>query len=483
VTRPLFDQYKDALRRGHLAARSQRLDEALAAYAEAARLAPDRAAPHASSATVLHQAGRDTDALAAFERALAIAPDDETTLRARVAVFRDMRRLASAAGDLERLAEALDAAGRGTEALAAAREAVALTATADRRVLVARLEAAEAETPRRRPSPVEQAAAAAARQAPAPKPASQPPAAASPSAVPDEAFAARLAAVPDEIDEVASAEPQSPAEPTSSTDSTPIAPAAEPPASPPPVTPSSTLLDLYDEPIADAPAIMQPVPGSASAAPTNGATEDAAPAVASAAAEVLATDAPPKPKAPIGFTGSGDLPAVADEWSAPAKRSSFDLAGGLQSEALVILEEDDPSAAIPWPAIDLPSAPPPPIVGPPPDPEALMAEAHELIDAGNAKDARNLMLTAVMVHRAAGRPDAAIDVCLQLLALAPGDAHVHLAIAGLQLDRGWRTLATDKIGLLLRLTALTGDTQAEADAHALAAERLRDEQPSSFARA
>jgi hypothetical protein len=114
-------------------------------------------------------------------------------------------------------------------------------------------------------------------------------------------------------------------------------------------------------------------------------------------------------------------------------------------------------------------------VGPPPNVDTLMADAGVLIDAGDLVAARNLMLTAVAVHRAAGRPDAALDVCLQLLALAPGDAYVHLAIAGLQLDRGWQALATEKIELLLRLTALTGDTQAEADVHALAAERVRDE--------
>ena len=78
------------------------------------------------------------------------------------------------------------------------------------------------------------------------------------------------------------------------------------------------------------------------------------------------------------------------------------------------------------------------------------------------------MLTAVLVHRAAGRLDAALDICLQLLAIVPGDPHVHLAIANLQLDHGWTALATEKIELLLRLTALTGDTQAEADVHGLA---------------
>jgi hypothetical protein len=80
-----------------------------------------------------------------------------------------------------------------------------------------------------------------------------------------------------------------------------------------------------------------------------------------------------------------------------------------------------------------------------------------------------------VVHRAAGRLDAALEICLQLLTTAPGDPQVHLAIANLQLDRGWTALATEKIELLLRLTALTGDTQAEADVHGLASERLRDD--------
>jgi len=112
VTRPLFEQYKDALRRGHLAARGGHIEDALDAYREAARLAPDRAAPHTSTATALHRAGRRDEAQAAFERALAIAPDDEATLRARAAAFEEIGRSASAAADLERLAEALEASGR-----------------------------------------------------------------------------------------------------------------------------------------------------------------------------------------------------------------------------------------------------------------------------------------------------------------------------------------------------------------------------------
>ena len=84
------------------------------------------------------------------------------------------------------------------------------------------------------------------------------------------------------------------------------------------------------------------------------------------------------------------------------------------------------------------------------------------------------MLTAIRVHRDAGRIDAALDTALNLLSIAPGDPGVHLAIANLQLDRGWTGIATEKLDLLVRLTSLTGDTQAEADVHGLASERLRD---------
>jgi Flp pilus assembly protein TadD len=122
----------------------------------------------------------------------------------------------------------------------------------------------------------------------------------------------------------------------------------------------------------------------------------------------------------------------------------------------------------------MPSPPPAAIDGPPPDPETVMAEAAELFEAGDTAGAGERMLIAAAVHRAAGRLDAALDVCFQLLAISPGDPQVHLAIANLQLDRGWTPLAREKIDLLVRLTSLTGDTQAEADVHGLAAERLRD---------
>ena len=415
MTRPLFEQYKEALRKGHLAARAGTIDAALAAYGEAARLAPDRAAPYTSSATALHRAGRSAEAQAAFERALAIAPDDEATLRARAVVFEEIGRSASAAADLERLAEALEAAGRRADGLAAARHAVELTATPSRRRLVARLEAPEAHRPVQAPA---QRAAPALPSAPRLEtlPQARPPQAAKPSRggtnpiPPDTARPSRKR--------------EAPPTPRRSR------PAADAEAPTEAVLPSSA-------------------PPQAASRPT-------------AAVEPIAhVDVPP--------------PAPPVQAAEPRPAQSVQAAEPPHAEPTPVEPAGTPS--IPWPAVDLPSPPPRIPVGPPPNVDTLMADATALIDAGDLIAARNVMLTAVAVHRAAGRPDAALDVCLQLLALAPGDAYVHLAIAGLQLDRGWRTLATEKIALLLRLTALTGDTQAEADVHALAAERVRDEPP------
>lgn len=322
MSEPLFEQYKAALRRGHLAAIAGRLDEALDAYSEAGRLVPDRALPFASRGTVLHRLDRWPEAAEAFDLALRTSPDDEATLRARAAAREERGMRSGAAEDYERLAFVLDVASRGPDAIEAAQKAIALDSTPARVALVARLAEAVARTAER--------------------------------------------GAPD--------------------DST----------------------------------------GPAETAPTDGAL--------------------PSP------------PRIVPETDAEAARAA---------------QVADPANT--WPRLDLPTPHPAPMEGPPPDPDALLNEAAELLEAGNVEGASEKMLTAVLVHRAAGRLDAALDICLQLLSIVPGDPHVHLAIANLQLDHGWTELAKEKIELLLRLTALTGDTQAEADVHGLAAERLRDE--------
>lgn len=313
MARPLFEQYKDALRRGHLALLGDELEGALAAYREAAALVPDRPLPHASIGGVLARLHRVDDALAAYDLALALAPDDPAVVAAREAIV-----------------ASIPAAPRGV-----------------------------GSQPAPQADPV----------APATAPTVE-------TAGDDQAALDAMRAALERVDEL---------------------PAAGEAA--------------------------EAVPGAAGIA---------------------------KPEVE---------PEVEPEVVATPIAAAPDVAPGS------------------WPAIDLPSLPPPPLEGPPPDPAVLQAEADTLLDAGDEQGARDRLIVAAMVHREAGRLDAAIDACLQLLAIAPGDPRVHVAIANLQLDLGWRPVATEKIELLLRLTSLSGDAQAEADVHLLAADRLRDESP------
>ena len=383
----LFDQYKAALRRGHLAAVGGDLEGALDAYRTAAELVPERALPLASQGTVLHRLDRWPEAAEAFDRALQLAPDDEAALRAR-AVAREERGMRSgAATDYERLAFVLDVASRSTEAADAARRAADLEPSPSRQALADRLAAVVAGATQRQPT--EQAS-------------------------PD---------LPAALD---GPEP---------------APAFE-----------DDLLGEDDAGIGDGPL-----------------DDESAESIAARLAEwALASEIETEtgPDAPAGSQSAALAARIAElgtqpGWVDPNGRR-VGVVGGVDADGR------------PWPAIDLPSPPPPPIEGPPPDPETLLAEAAALVDAGDIPAAADRILTAVIVHRAAGRLDAALEACLQLLTIAPGDPQAHLAIANLQLDYGWTELATEKIALLLRLTSLTGDTQSEADAHGLAAERLRD---------
>ena len=325
-----------------------RLEDALEAYREAARLVPERTPALASQGTLLHRLDRWPEAAEVFDMALRLAPDDEATLRARATARAERGMRSGAAADFERLAFVLDVAGRPDDAIDAARSANEQEPTPNR------------------------------------------------------------AALADRFARAAAGEVVEPPEP--------------------------------EGPGAPAPGVT---PAEPSHAPANG--------------------------------------GPASDWPA-----QDDIAGLQNFGAIYEAEHERPSSSAQgqghWPAIDLPSPPPAPIVGPPPDTEELLAEATDLYDAGDVAGAGERMLTAVTVHRAAGRLDAALDVCFQLLALNPGEPHVHLAIANLQLDRGWTPLAREKIDLLVRLTSLTGDTQAEADAHGLAAERLRDEPVASAGR-
>ncbi len=65
-------------------------------------------------------------------------------------------------------------------------------------------------------------------------------------------------------------------------------------------------------------------------------------------------------------------------------------------------------------------------------------------------------------YRRDGRDDAALDTCYVALAVAPDDVALHLALVELYMERGWSTLAVEKLDLLDRIAALDGDAHASA---------------------
>jgi tetratricopeptide (TPR) repeat protein len=128
-----YERYKEALRVGHVAALHGRLDAALAAYAEAAAVAPDRALPQTSRAAVLVRLERLDEALEAYGAALSLAPRDEAALGGRADALVRAGRPAEAAGALDLLAEIQAVSGRLPEACDTARRALELAESRARR--------------------------------------------------------------------------------------------------------------------------------------------------------------------------------------------------------------------------------------------------------------------------------------------------------------------------------------------------------------
>jgi tetratricopeptide (TPR) repeat protein len=89
------------------------------------------------------------------------------------------------------------------------------------------------------------------------------------------------------------------------------------------------------------------------------------------------------------------------------------------------------------------------------------AEAERLVQAARLAAVRRDTEAEVSgyVHAGeayaeAGFSDAALDALQRALALAPGDPDVHLTLARLYFDRGWRDRAVEKLVLLDRLVAI-----------------------------
>jgi tetratricopeptide (TPR) repeat protein len=341
----LYERYKDALRRGHVAALRGRHDAAIDAYGEAAAIAPDRALPHASIGGILAKMNRPADAVAAYRRALDLAPRDETALRGIAEVLTRLGRRAEAAAALDRLAEGLDAAGRLADAADIARRA---------------LELAESR-PRRRQL---------------------------------ETLADRLRAVtrPDEAAVRA---------------------------------------------LADADRVL----GRDARRST---VEDVA-----RAEEPADRDVTPIPESPVdaGVIADGDATAGA---APPADAEVVETADPQEFEA-------------------------PPVAEPAGLGIALGAAAEAQLYAGDLADARDGLLAAARAHRRAGRLVAAVDACDLAIAIAPADPDLHLLLAELYLDRGWRALAAEKLLLLGRIATLDGDAATRERLCSIASARLPEE--------
>jgi tetratricopeptide (TPR) repeat protein len=301
----LYEQYKDALRAGHVAALRGRLDAAAAAYREAARIAPDRALPYVGLGGVLARLGRSDDSLAAYAAALDRAPDDEGAMQGRADVLAVLGRRAEAADMLDRLAANLERDGRIADACDVARRALELAESRGRRGQVEHLVSM----------------------------------------------------------------------------------------------------------------LKSAAPGDA------------------AAAEAL--------ERALGVLDSG--PGVA--------------APGTAMPTSTELATDEP-------------APPSP---PAPDPALLTLAVEESLEAGDLDEARRRALIAANGHRAVGQFHAAMDACYQALAIMPSDPDIHLLLAELYLDRGWRGPAADKLVLLGRLSQLTGDGATRGRLCYLAAARFPDD--------
>ena len=139
MTEALYERYKDALRRGHVAALRGRFEQALAAYIDAAEIATERPLPWASIGSVRLRMGDAAEALAAYDAALARASRDEAALLGRAEALTRLNRRALAADALDLAADIQQQAGRQPEALDTARRALELAESKARRRYVAAL--------------------------------------------------------------------------------------------------------------------------------------------------------------------------------------------------------------------------------------------------------------------------------------------------------------------------------------------------------
>ena len=141
----LYERYRDALRTGHLAALRGAFDRAIRAYREAARMLPERAAPHVALGRTQLAASRPAEALTAFEAAVSRAPRDTAALDGAARALVDLDRGDDAAELLDGLATIYAEQDRQVDAVATIERAMEIAGSPWRRAMLIQLRGVQSE--------------------------------------------------------------------------------------------------------------------------------------------------------------------------------------------------------------------------------------------------------------------------------------------------------------------------------------------------
>lgn len=107
--------------------------------------------------------------------------------------------------------------------------------------------------------------------------------------------------------------------------------------------------------------------------------------------------------------------------------------------------------------------------------ERLVQGARMAAARGDREAERSGYLKAAAAYSRADRIDAALDACQRALSISPGDTAVHLALARLYFERGWRDRGVEKLVLLGRLVDVEPLDEARLQIVSLARERAADD--------
>jgi tetratricopeptide (TPR) repeat protein len=105
MSEPVFERYKEALKKGHVAMFKGKPKDALVHYQEAAKLVGHRPLAYVNMGSVLLQMGRAHEAVAAYDEALIRAPDELQALNGKASALLAAGRRAEAEEVLRHVAE------------------------------------------------------------------------------------------------------------------------------------------------------------------------------------------------------------------------------------------------------------------------------------------------------------------------------------------------------------------------------------------